>query len=456
MVNMKFIIANKIKIQGAPETFLSIVKDRLTFVNPKWIENDKRGYWNGETPKQVECYEQTDNGLIVPRGYVRHLIGIARDRGIRYHLEDQRRLLPEVDFSFHGKLKTFQRAAVRDILSHEFGVLSAPTGSGKTVIALYAIAQRKQPTLIVVHTKELLNQWIDRVGVFLGIPAEQVGIIGNGRHTMGDRITVATVQTLYKCADEVKDRIGFLIVDECHRAPSRTFTEAATAFDSKFMLGLSATPWRRDRLSRLIHWSLGDVVHEVNKESLLETKDILPIEVITRQTEFKTLLDPSEQYSRMLSELTQDMERNMLIAQDIAGAIRKDKGVCLVLSDRKMHCETIQSLLWHEHGIEAELLIGDTPKAKREAIVDELNSGEINVLIATGQLIGEGFDAKYLTTLFLTTPIRFDGRVIQYIGRVLRPAPGKKKAVVYDYVDRHVGPLQASARSRMRVYRKAA
>jgi len=452
-MKMEFTIADKIIIQGASGEFTSTVKARLTFTNPKWVENDRRGFWNGDTPKELKCFEQSKKGLIIPRSFICHLIGMAKDQGIEYHLQDHRRTLPaKGDFSFHGQLKPFQKAAVKDILAHDFGILSAPTGSGKTCMALYVIAQRKQPVLIVVHTKELLNQWIDRVETFLGISAKEVGVIGNGKLSLGDQITVATAQTLYRCADEVKDHVGFLIVDECHRAPSRTFTEAVTAFDSKFMLGLSATPWRRDKLSRFIYWYLGDVVHEVSKENLLKTGDVLPVKVITRQTEFRTSLNPSEQYSRMLSELTQDTARNRLIAWDVATETRKDEGVCLVLSDRKAHCETMQDLLWREHKIRPELLTGDIPKREREAIVARLNRGKVKILIATGQLIGEGFDCKQLNTLFLTTPIKFSGRVLQYLGRVLRPAPGKKKARVYDYIDSHVAILEVAARTRMKIY----
>jgi superfamily II DNA or RNA helicase len=453
---MKLTVTNKIMVQRAPEKFEAAVKERLTFPNPKWIENDKRGYWNGKTPKQLKFFEQTDNGLIIPRGFIRHLLDMAKAQGIQYHLEDRRRTLPEVDFTFKGKLRPFQEIAVKDILAHDFGTLSAPTGSGKTCMALYAIAHRRQSALVMVHTKELLGQWIDRVETFLGIPAKEVGIIGDGKLSLGDQITVALVQSLYKCADKIKDHIGFLIVDECHRIPSRTFTEAVSVFDSKYMLGLSATPWRRDKLSRLIYWSLGDVAHEVSKDQLLKTEDILPITVITRKTEFRTTFNPSEEYSKMLSELTQDTQRNQLIAQDVAREAQRDKGVCLVLSDRKTHCKAIQNLLWCEYKVSSELLIGEIPKAKRESIVGKLNSGAITVLIATGQLIGEGFDCKQLSTLFLATPIKFSGRVIQYLGRVLRPAPGKKRAVVYDYIDSHVGPLRASAKSRLKVYQRAA
>lgn len=261
------------------------------------------------------------------------------------------------------------------------------------------------------------------------------------------------VQTVYKCGDDIREYVGHIIVDECHRCPSRTFTQAVTAFDSKYMLGLSATPYRRDGLSRLIFWHLGDVVHEVKKEDLLETGDIVPAEVVIRETSFRTWLDPSEEYSTMLTELTRDPERNELIATDIVAEAKNGGGICLVLSDRKAQCETLKALLGL-CDVQCEVLTGDVANGKRQAIIDRLNQGKIRVLIATGQLIGEGFDCKKLSTLFLATPIRFDGRVTQYLGRVLRPAPGKKKARIFDYVDNHVGVLKASAKGRQRVFRQ--
>jgi superfamily II DNA or RNA helicase len=319
-------------------------------------------------------------------------------------------------------------------------------------MALSVIAHRKQPALIVVHTKELLEQWVQRIESFLGIPANQVGRIGGGRRIIGNKITVALVQTLYKCAEEAALYIGHLIVDECHRTPSRTFTEAVSAFDCKYMLGLSATPWRRDKLSRLIYWYLGDLVHEIEKEELIDTGDVLPAQVVIRETDFRPWSDPSTEYVRMLSELTEDPERNMLIAQDVTEEARNGgEGVCLVLSDRKAHCEAIQGLL-AEMAVKSELLTGDLSNAERKRVVEDLNAGKVKVLVATGQLIGEGFDCKELSTLFLATPIKFDGRLLQYLGRVLRPAPGKDRARVFDYVDKKVGVLVAAAKTRRRVY----
>jgi superfamily II DNA or RNA helicase len=269
---------------------------------------------------------------------------------------------------------------------------------------------------------------------------------------LGKKITVGLVQSLYKCADDVAPHIGHLVVDECHRCPSRTFTEAVSAFDCHYMLGLSATPFRRDSLTRLIWWYLGDKVHQVDAAALVDAGHVLEAEVIWRETNFEPTFDPSEEYSQMLSELTQDPARNALIASDVAQEAQGNApGVCLVLSDRVAHCKTLVELL-AAHGITAAMLTGDLPATDRRKVVAALNGGGVKVLVATGQLIGEGFDCRELSTLFLATPIKFNGRLLQYLGRILRPAPGKDKARVYDYVDSQVGVLENAAQARARVY----
>lgn len=389
---------------------------------------------------------------MLPRGYLRQLILLCRKQNVDYTMDDQRRTLSDVHFTFNGTLKPFQRKAVQVMLSKDFGTLSAPTGSGKTVMALFMVVQRRQPALIVVHTKALAFQWAERIETFLDIPKKEIGMIGAGKKSMGDRITVALVQTLYKFADDIANGIGFIIVDECHRIPSRTFTEAVNEFDSRYMMGLSATPWRRDGLSKLIFWHLGDVHHEIEKHRLVASGDVLRADVIQRHTDFKPYHDPVHEYSQMLSELTADDERNRLIASDIAEEAKNNNGVCLVLSDRKNHCDTILSLLRYKYKLPAEKLVGDLKNHEREAVLDKLNTGKIKVVVATGQLIGEGFDNRHLTTLFIATPVKFSGRVLQYLGRVLRPSPGKERAKIYDYVDIHVEPLVAAAKGRQKVY----
>ncbi|MEJ2657746.1 MAG: DEAD/DEAH box helicase [Desulfobacterales bacterium] len=450
---MKIILTNNLRLSSIPPEIRIRLMKILTFPNPKWMENERMGRWNRGTPKMLKFYDKVrGNGLWIPRGYMRQLLLLCRQKGITYEVFDQRRTLKPIDFHFDGQLKPFQQKAVNIMLTKDFGTLSAPTGSGKTVMALYIMAFRKQPCLIVVHTKDLAFQWMERIEKFLGIPKDLVGFVGGGKINIGEKVTVALVQTLYKCAEEVSKQVGFLVVDECHRCPSRTFTEAVVEFDSRYMLGLSATPYRRDNLSRLIFWHLGDVHYRIDQNRLVRTGDVLAAEVIVRQTKFKPYYDPVNEYSKMMSELTQDDERNRLIASDIAKEVEHNDGVCLVLSDRKKHCETLQSILRFKHKISAGLLIGDLSAAERREVLDRLDRGEIKVLIATGQLIGEGFDRSDLSPLFLVTPIKFSGRVLQYLGRVLRPAPGKKKARVYDYVDIHADVLKAMAKSRERVY----
>jgi superfamily II DNA or RNA helicase len=449
-------ITHELRLEEVPPELKQGLMEKLEFPNPKWLENERMGRWNRGVAQTLKFYRKAGpGGLWIPRGYLRQLILLCRQMGVEHRIEDRRRTLAPVDFVFRGELRPFQKTAVDQMLARDFGTLNSPTGSGKTVMALCMVARRRQPALIVVHTKELASQWVERIEAFLGIPAAECGRIAGGRATVGPQISVALVQSLYKCADHVAQRIGFLVVDECHRCPSRTFTEAVTAFDSKYMLGLSATPWRRDQLSRLIFWHLGDVHHEVDNLHLVATGAVLPAEVVLRETAFKPFHDPVVEYSQMLSELTGDTARNLLIAEDVARESRERAGICLVLSDRKAHCENLQALLRFRFKVESELLTGDLPLEDRQAVVARLNAGRARVVIATGQLIGEGFDCPKLTTLFMATPVRFSGRVLQYLGRVLRPAAGKEKARVFDYIDVQVQTLVKAAQARQRVYRRA-
>jgi superfamily II DNA or RNA helicase len=452
---LKVTITNKLRLNDIPEKIRSHLTEQMQFVNPKWVENNRMGRWNKGTPKILKFYRKLPGGgLAVPRGYMRQLMLLCRRHEEVIEIDDRRRKLDSMAFGFRGTLKPFQQTAVDIMLAKDFGTLNAPTGSGKTVMALHIIAKRQQPALVIVHTKDLALQWMERIQTFLGLGPDKIGMIGAGKKEIGRAITVAMVQSLYKCAKEVAPQIGHLVVDECHRAPSRTFTKAVTVFDSQYMLGLSATPWRRDKLSKLIFWHLGDVHHEVNKSHLVAKGHILDIEVIVRHTDFKPYFDAVNEYSKMLSELTADDARNRLIAADIAKELQQGRAGdgCLVLSDRKHHCETLHALLKHKHHVEAGLITGDIGINQRREVLQRLKCKELRVLIATGQLIGEGFDHPGLATLFMTTPVRFSGRVLQYLGRVLRPANGVEKARIYDYVDIHVQPLVAAANARQRIY----
>ncbi len=452
---MNIVISNTLKVADVPPELYADLTGRLQMANPKWIENERMERWNRGVPKQLTFYRKCGaNGLILPRGFMRQLLILARHYGVETPIEDRRRTLPPVEFVFAGSLKPYQANAVSVMRAKDFGTLCAPTGSGKTVMALKLVAERRQPCLIVVHSRELALQWLERIETFLGIAKSEIGWIGSGKMTVGSMISVALVQTLVKHAAEISPSVGHLIVDECHRAPSRTFTEAVKAFDARFMLGLSATPYRRDGLSKLIFWYLGDQRHTVTASELVTRGDILDVEVVFRPTDFKPYYDPVREYSKMLTELTSDDGRNRQIAADVYHETQtmQRPGVCLVLSDRKQHCATLQAMLRLKYQVEAELLTGDLSVEQRARVIEKITAGQTRAVIATGQLIGEGFDCSVLSTLFLATPVRFSGRVLQYLGRILRPSQGIERAKVYDYVDVHVGPLKAAAQARLRVY----
>ncbi|WP_300673208.1 DEAD/DEAH box helicase [Desulfoluna sp.] len=449
---MEILLDNRATLLQPPRELKERIKQSLTLPNPIWQENQRRGRWNRGVDKDLHFYVEEEEALILPRGCMRLIITACRQEAVPFTLTDHRRTCAEVSFDFTGRLRPFQKEACQAVLKKEFGVLTAPTGAGKTVMALYLVAERRQPTLIVVHTKDLARQWIARIGTFLGIPEKEVGLIGGGTFRLGEKVTVAMVQSLYKRSEEVASTIGYLIVDECHRAPSRTFTEAVSRFDAHFMTGLSATPWRRDKLSRLIFFHLGESAWKIDKSPLIEEGHLLRAEVRFRLTPFYSDIDGTTHYAKLMAQLTGDTGRNALIVKDIFEELPHTQGTLLILSDRKAHCENMRTLLHYNHGVDADLITGDLTKSARSDVLERLEKGEVKVLFATSQLLGEGFDAHCLATLFLTYPIRFSGRLLQYLGRVLRPGPGKEKALIVDYVDVEIGILESAARARLAVY----
>ncbi len=450
---MKIELSNRATITGAAPGTIRATREALSLQNPRWIENDRRGFSNWQTPKMIEGFEVFRGGLAVPRGATGLVIHLAKQAGESWQIIDRRRDMPEVGFTFKGQLRPYQETAVAAVLKRDFGVLQAPTGSGKTTMALAVIAARRQPALIVCHTRELAEQWRERAASFLGMDNDEIGMIGGGKYKIGDRLTVALVQSLYERAEEVAKRTGFLVVDEVHHVPSRTFTEAVNAFDSRFMLGLSATPYRRDGLTKLIGWHVGPVVHQIEQAELMTNGSLVRAEVIPVPTDFETELDFRECYGKALSELVQDRGRNRLIVDTIRAEVERAQGIILVLSDRKQHCEEIQRLLSFQ-GIEAEVLTGDMANGKRAEVVKRMQTGKTRIVIGTGSLLGEGFDCPAVETLAIATPIKFNGRLTQFVGRALRPAPGKRAARIIDFQDMRVPVLRVGALCRVRSYRK--
>lgn len=328
---MKFELKDKLYLTGMNSKTWFSVKALLTMENPKYQDAIKMYRSTRDIDPELKFYKETMNHLICPRGAAGQIYNLCLNCGEQIEVIDNRRTFPAVEFNFKGQLRPLQQPAVDQDLKRDFGLLEVPTGGGKTVMALYLITQRKQPTLIVVHTKELLNQWLDRIEQFLGIPRDEIGIIGSGKFRIGEKITVATVQTLSKKADQVAPHIGYLILDECHRAPALQYAKTIEQFDCKYMTGLTATPWRRDGLSNVIFWHIGDVSARIDKKDLLESGNLCPAEVKWISTEFSTFTDASGYYSKALSELTEDYPRNRLICDTVAK--NNGHGISLILSD---------------------------------------------------------------------------------------------------------------------------
>ncbi len=444
--NIQITLSSQLKIQKSnlSEGMLTQIKNYLTLNNPKYLEAEKRGYFTGDLESKIYCFTEDRDYLYTYRGYLGSLLPFLCQNGYKYKLIDNRRRLPEVDFTFHGELRDYQQVAVMDALQKHFGIIVAPCGSGKTTMSIAMMAERRQPTLIVCHTKELLNQWAERITQYLGIPKKAIGIIGNGKETIKP-VTVGMVQTLGKRdLEEISKHFGFLIVDECHHTPASTFLKVVSAFDSFYMLGLSATPYRRDKLNKMLYISLGNVVATIKDKDLQESGSRVKPEVIARETSFNYDYQEDSDYQPMISALIENQSRNQLIIDDV---IQESDNQCLVLSDRKNHCGVLASLL-KKQGINCAILTGSIPQKERESIIEQLNDGSLKVIFATGALAGEGLDIPKMSRLFITTPIRWKGRVKQYVGRILRTAEGKTDAKVFDYVDSKVGILANSYRSR--------
>ena len=446
---MKLKISNQIEVEDVPPDLEREIRTRLTLKNPKYVAAQKAGRWMGNIDENLFFYRETKNGLTLPRGYARELFTLCSEYNVKPDFIDNRRLLPEVDISFLATLRGYQQGAVRDILSCDFGNLDSMVGSGKTTMSLAVIAARKQPTTVVVHSSQLLFQWEKMAVQFLNLPASEIGLYGAGHKTIGERLTIGIVNSVLKNVHEIKDKTGFLVVDEAHRAGSKGYCEMIGAFDCKYQLGVSGTPFRSDGLSKVIQWNLGPVVHKVPQKTLVKAGHILSPEVIWRNTRFTTELDPSEEYSKVVSEVVNDGERNRQIVSDVRKAMKEGDQTSLLLTERKCHCTELKNML----GPDAVMITGSTPMKVREKALDAVRDGTVRTLIATSSLIGEGTDVARLSNLFLCSPLKWKGRTIQLAGRILRPMKGKQ-ARLFDYVDSSVVVLKAQAKARLETYRE--
>lgn len=440
-------VTSECQLENIPFELEKEIKKRLTIDNPRYLAAKRYGRWIGKKLKpKLKYYHSQPGKLFFPRGFGNEAVLLCREYlGRQPHIVDSRRTLPDLDYTFSGALRPYQQEAVDQVNKRSFGVLEAGTGSGKTIMALAIIALRSQPTLVVVHTKELLYQWRDRMEEFLGcVP----GLIGDSRFQV-DNLTVGIVNSVRKKKDELVPRFGHLIVDECHRVPATLFTDVVSAFDCRYMLGLSATAFRSDEgMTKLIYYYMGDRLHRVDQVELEMTGAVVRPLHVRRKTKFTYRYRGD--YQKLITALTRHEGRNRQIVDDVCRIVReKIDGTVLVVSDRISHCKEFEELLTRR-SVNTALLTGQTSPELRSNIVQSVVEGKVDVLISTLQLISEGFDCPDLSTLILTTPITFEGRLLQVLGRIMRPGKNKQ-AMVYDYIDEAVPALRRSAQVRRKV-----
>lgn len=473
-------INNKIHlgIRDIPNTILHQIKDELTILNPEWLRKKKAGIFLGNTDRRIWFYEEQGSNLILPRGFIKPLTKLLSPYNPSYRSKDNTRLLD--DIIIHIKLIqdskwNFQDTAVDHIMEEPSAVLNFPTGGGKTVTGIKLICLRKQPTLIVVHSRELLFQWKNSLLKFTDLQEKDIGLIGSGKNSTGI-ITIGIINSLYEKIDKIKHMFGQVIIDEVHRLPGKCFKEVVGKMDCYYILGLSATPKRGDSQTKVIFFYCGEQEYEIKPPELMNKGVIVKPKLIIRLTDFE--FDPAngqtclnegnigEDFNKLdkkcsewlyiLDKLIKDKKRNELIIKDILAYVSNtsyDK-IPLIISDRIEHCLELEKLLKEKSkSLIVETLTSLTSNKKRKDIVQKVKEGKIHVLISGCKLIGEGFDCKYLSTIFLTTPISFDGRLVQYIGRILRFMEGKEKAKIYDYLDDRVPMLRRSFNKRKKGYR---
>ena len=452
MVNI--VVSERIKVPSAPlpPMLKKKLTERLVFINPEYEFRQSRGEWLGSIPPQIHClYEQRRN-YFIPRGFLNQLLDLCQSFGVNYRLIDRQRELEPVEFHFHGVLKDYQELAYEEMIARDHGTLVGDAKSGKTVIALYLISQRQQPTMIVVPNVALLGHWKEKLVRFLKVSPEEVGIIGEGKFEVGSRVSVAHVSALYRRVREVRDKVGHLVVDECHRTPSRTFTQVVSNFDCRFLLGLSSTNQRRDRLTRLIYYYVGDILHQIDARKATEIRAIFQADVVVRQTDFEYPYESSDDYPAMLEALARDQERNRLIADDVSREINEGAGApLLVLTQDEDQDNTLQDMLDRDGVSSVSLDPGLIAKGEK-GLDRHLKSSKIQVVLANRHLFQKMISATKFEAVFLTTPVNFRGRTIGWFQGMLRRDDGQQLIKLYDYVDSKISILDNFFRMRSYAY----
>ncbi len=450
----------RIPLEGLPSSLISAFKRLASFANPKFFELQRQRFSTYKTPRYIFCGELDGGKLVLPRGLLGECARLCREAGAKFSVTDDRANLPTLPITFFGELSRAQARALAAALEESDGVVVAPPGAGKTVIACAAIARRQVATLVLVNRKPLMDQWRERIHQFLAIPKKQIGTYGAGRKKLTGQVDVAMMQSLVKSPDmvEILANYGHVVVDECHHIPAISFETLVKASPARYFLGLTATPYRKDGLQSIIHMQCGPIRHTITSADSYQLAKLVRV----RESPFTLPEGTPAQlpYSEFVRYLSLDEARIQLVASDIAEVVRHGH-FPLVLSDRVKHLALLKEAIGKQLRDTTHAsfwLTGGGGAKQRATVLGEIEScleaRQGGYILATASLVGEGFDLAGLDTLFLTMPISHKGRLVQYAGRIERTVEGKEQVTVYDYLDSNCAMTMKMFKGRLRAYKE--
>jgi superfamily II DNA or RNA helicase len=445
-----------IEKKGLPPAVIQRLIELASFQNPEFFRAQAMRLPVYNKPRVICCAEDFPLHIGMPRGCLDEILSLFEAQGIMVKSADQRYGGIPIDVHFKGTLRPPQEQAVQAVSNYDCGILSAPTAFGKTVLAAWLIALRRVNTLVLVHRRELLDQWRKRLASFLDLPVDRIGQIGGGKEIATGFIDVGILQSLNR-KGVVKDIVaeyGQVIVDECHHIPAFSFEQVLKRGKARYVLGLTATPIRKDGHHPIILMQCGPIRFKGNPQKEAASQPFEHV-VIPRETSFKIPLSLNQvTIQEIYQSMIQDQKRNDLIFDDLLKALESGRSP-LLLTERKEHLDHLASRL---EGFARNIIVlkGGLGHKQRKQIDDQMKAipdGEERVILATGRYIGEGFDDSRLDTLFLVMPISWRGTLQQYVGRLHRLHENKKVVQVYDYVDAQVPMLMRMFQKRIKGYK---